>query len=91
MLFCLRVLWACPRGMTCLRALSCFTELSTFSLLANTYLSRMMLGGSSTTMSVAPAIIGGHTMIPLRFVAENLGCLIGWDQGTRSVTVVYGG
>jgi hypothetical protein len=49
------------------------------------------VNGSSTTMSVAPAIIGGHTMIPLRFVAENLGCLVGWDQGTRSATVAYGG
>jgi hypothetical protein len=49
------------------------------------------VSGSGTTMSVAPAIIGGRTMIPLRFVAENLGCLVGWDQGTRSVTVVYGG
>jgi hypothetical protein len=49
------------------------------------------VGGSSKTMSAAPAIIGGRTMIPLRFVAENLGCLVGWDQGTRSVTVVYGG
>jgi hypothetical protein len=47
--------------------------------------------GSSKTMSTAPAIIGGRTMIPLRFVAENLGCLVGWDQPTRGVTVVYGG
>ena len=51
----------------------------------------MMVGGSSKTMSAAPAIIGGRTMIPLRFVAENLGCLVGWDQPTRGVTVVYGG
>src|SRR5664280_7371 len=49
------------------------------------------VNGSSTTMSVAPAIIGGSTMIPLRFVAENLGCLVGWDQSTRRVTIVYGG
>jgi hypothetical protein len=49
------------------------------------------VGGSSRTMSTAPAIIGGRTMIPLRFVAENLGCLVGWDQSTRRVTVIYGG
>ena len=49
------------------------------------------VNGSSKTMSAAPAIIGGRTMIPLRFVAENLGCLVGWDQPTRGVTVVYGG
>lgn len=51
----------------------------------------MTVGGGSKTMSAAPAIIGGRTMIPLCFVAENLGCLVGWDQGTRSATVVYGG
>ena len=50
-----------------------------------------MVNGSNKTMSVAPAIIGGRTMIPLRFVAENLGCLVGWDQPTRSVTIVCGG
>ncbi|MHB8107507.1 MAG: copper amine oxidase N-terminal domain-containing protein [Candidatus Cryosericum sp.] len=46
---------------------------------------------SSKTMSTAPAIIGGRTMIPLRFAAESLGCLVGWDQPTKRVTVVYGG
>jgi hypothetical protein len=49
------------------------------------------VNGSSKTMSTAPAIIGGRTMIPLRFVAENLGCRVGWDQPTKGVTVVYGG
>jgi hypothetical protein len=49
------------------------------------------VNGSSTAMSTAPAIIGGRTMIPLRFVAENLGCLVGWDQPTKGVTLVYGG
>jgi hypothetical protein len=49
------------------------------------------VGGSSKTMSATPAIIGGRTMIPLRFVAEGLGCLVGWDQPTKGVTVVYGG
>ncbi len=46
---------------------------------------------SNRKMSIAPVIIGGRTMLPLRFVAENLGCLVGWDQPTRSVTIVYGG
>jgi hypothetical protein len=49
------------------------------------------VSGSSTTISSAPAIIGGRTLIPLRFVAENLGCLVGWDQPSKSVTVVHGG
>jgi hypothetical protein len=49
------------------------------------------VNGSSKTLTTAPAIIGGRTMIPLRFAAENLGCLVGWDQPSRGVTVVYGG
>jgi len=51
----------------------------------------MTVGGSNRTMSAAPGIIGGRTMIPLRFVAENLDCLVGWDQLANGVTVVYGG
>ena len=39
----------------------------------------------------ALVIIGGCTMISLRFVVENLGCLIGWDQPIKGVMVVYGG
>ena len=49
------------------------------------------VNGSTKTMTTAPAITGGRTMIPLRFAAENLGCLVGWDQPTKGVTVVYGG
>ena len=49
------------------------------------------VNGSSTTISMAPAVIGGRTVVPLRFIAESLGCLVGWDQLTRGVTVVYGG
>jgi hypothetical protein len=49
------------------------------------------VNGSSATISTAPAIIGARTMIPLRFVAESLGCLVGWDQPTKGVTVVHGG
>jgi len=49
------------------------------------------VGGRGRTMSTAPALIGGRTMIPLRFAAENLGCLVGWDQPSRGVMMVYGG
>jgi hypothetical protein len=65
-------------------ALSSFTELSTFLHCWQTYIfPRMTVGGSSKTMSTAPGIIGGRTMIPLRFLAENLGCLVGWYQPTQ--------
>lgn len=40
--------------------------------------------------SVAPLIIPpGRTMLPLRFISENLGCQVEWDSGLREVKVTY--
>jgi len=41
--------------------------------------------------SVKPIIINDRTMLPLRFVAESLGCDVGWDSDTRTITITYGG
>jgi len=41
--------------------------------------------------SVKPIIINDRTMLPLRFVAESLGCDVGWDNDTRTITITYGG
>ncbi|MGB9750441.1 MAG: stalk domain-containing protein [Caldisericia bacterium] len=38
---------------------------------------------------VVPMIISGRTMLPVRFVAENLGCEVLWDGITRTVTITY--
>jgi hypothetical protein len=47
--------------------------------------------GIDKSMDVAPYTSAtGRTMLPLRFVAENLGCLISWDDATESVTISYG-
>ncbi|GAB6928207.1 hypothetical protein JCM10914A_21900 [Paenibacillus sp. JCM 10914] len=32
-------------------------------------------------------IVGGHTMVPVRFVSETLGAKVTWSQSARSVTV----
>jgi len=45
----------------------------------------------STNSKVVPEIINGRTMLPLRFVAENLGCDVQWDGTTRTITITYGG
>lgn len=39
------------------------------------------------TMDVEPVIIGGRTMLPIRFVAENLGFQVEWDEITQKITV----
>jgi hypothetical protein len=38
---------------------------------------------------VVPVILQGRTMLPGRFVAEQLGCAISYDPTTRVVTVTY--
>ena len=40
---------------------------------------------------VAPEIINGSTMVPLRFIAENLGADVSWDNKTKEVTVTLEG
>ncbi len=40
---------------------------------------------------VVPMIIQGRTMLPVRFVAENLGCKVDWDVATKTVTITYPG
>jgi len=39
--------------------------------------------------SVKPIIVNSRTMLPLRFVAENLGCKVDWDGTTRTITITY--
>lgn len=44
----------------------------------------------STNTAVVPIIIEpGRTMLPLRFVSENLGAKVDWNSSTREVTVTY--
>jgi hypothetical protein len=38
---------------------------------------------------VVPVILQGRTMLPARFVAEQLGCAVAYDPGTKVVTVAY--
>jgi hypothetical protein len=45
----------------------------------------------STNSKVVPEIINGRTMLPLRFVTENLGCQLQWDPNTKTITITYQG
>jgi len=38
---------------------------------------------------VVPMIIQGRTMLPVRFVAENLGCKVNWDPINQIVIIIY--
>jgi hypothetical protein len=39
---------------------------------------------------LTPIILKGRTLLPLRFVSEALGMLVGWEQQTKMITVAYG-
>ncbi|MBC7195336.1 MAG: copper amine oxidase N-terminal domain-containing protein [Caldisericia bacterium] len=38
---------------------------------------------------VVPLIINGRTMLPIRFVAENLGCKVEWNSTDKSIKIIY--
>ena len=38
---------------------------------------------------VAPFILNGRTMLPLRFIAENLQAQVEWDAVTQRITLIY--
>lgn len=55
--------------------------------------SPLAVSGDKTVMvdkdnaSAAPVIIEGRTLMPVRFISENFGCDVSWDNDTRTVTV----
>ena len=42
-----------------------------------------------TNTKVVPEIINSRTMLPLRFITENLGAEVIWDRTTQTVTITY--
>ena len=40
-------------------------------------------------MDIAPMIIQGRTMLPVRFVAEALGCFVTWDNDAQMISISY--
>lgn len=56
--------------------------------------STALVNGSSVPIDdanakVVPLIMTGRTMLPLRFVAENLGADVQWDETTQTITIIY--
>ncbi len=43
--------------------------------------------GKTVANDVAPIITNDRTMLPARFVAENLGAVVSWDEADRIVTI----
>lgn len=45
------------------------------------------VGSTTKTLDVPAKLINGRTLIPLRFVSENFGADVKWDQLTRTVSI----
>ena len=45
------------------------------------------VNGKETELAQPACIIDGYTYTPARFVAENLGCNVGWDAQTKTVFI----
>ncbi|WP_312045022.1 copper amine oxidase N-terminal domain-containing protein [Anaerotignum sp.] len=46
-----------------------------------------IVNGNSCTLEVPPQIINGRTMVPARFVAENLNCDVNWNATTQTISI----
>lgn len=49
--------------------------------------SYITINGTNQMIDVAPRISNGRTYVPLRFVSENLGVPVSWENATRTVTL----
>lgn len=45
------------------------------------------INGKEVSMDVAPMIVNNRTMVPLRFVAENFGLQVDWNDHSRKITI----
>ena len=48
-----------------------------------------VVNGLTVTLDKGPYIMSGRTLVPLRFVANNLGCQVQWDGPTQTITINY--
>ena len=47
------------------------------------------VNGDAVKMTVPPTIVGGRTLVPLRFVSENLGAKVDYEAKSRTITITY--
>lgn len=48
-----------------------------------------MVNSQKVELDVAPQIVAGTTVVPVRFVTENLGCEVKWDAKTQKILILY--
>jgi hypothetical protein len=66
-------------------------QLGTTSIVLRIGAMSATVDGVAKPLTVPASILGGRTMVPVRFVAENLGCTVGWNALARTVTITRQG
>jgi len=69
-------------GMTTIRLGNDLVQLTNNSAL-------VYVNGVAKYLDTAPMIVNGRTMLPLRFVLENLGADVVWDDVRKTATITY--
>jgi len=46
-----------------------------------------IVNGTNITLDVPASIVNSRTMVPLRFISENMGFDVGWDGPSRTITL----
>jgi len=49
------------------------------------------INGQTVALDVPAVALDNRTMVPLRFVSENLGCTVNWDPSTSSIAIISDG
>ena len=52
--------------------------------------SQAMVNGVKTVLDAPPVISNDRTMLPVRFIAENLNCNVEWNDNTKTVSITSG-
>ncbi len=48
----------------------------------------MVLGETTEGMDVAPTVVNGRTLVPLRYISESFDAVVEWDQATQSISIL---
>ncbi len=49
------------------------------------------VGSGKETLDVPPTVMGGRTMLPLRFIGEKLGLTVEWNGSIQTITLTREG
>ena len=49
-----------------------------------------ILNNYGKILDVKPQLVNGRTLVPLRAIAEDSGCVVKWNNNTRTITIDSG-